>query len=84
MDNWYKKAQKRSRWTEPDTGQVIENIDMSVFDKTMFERAKEWLEKKYPTINWTVDKVYEWVNENFIGKPKPISEQGPKDRLHNI
>jgi len=80
MDNWYKKAMG-SKFTDPDTGQTMEGIDMSLFDETTLQKIKRHLEEKHPRINWTMEKVYEWVNKNFIGKPKPF--KGPKNKVHN-
>jgi len=81
MENWYKKAQ-RSRMVEPDTGQIIEGPDMSAITPTRMEEIKYQLETKYPTTNWTLEKVMEWINDNFIGKPKPFT--GPKNKIHNF
>ena len=81
MNNWYKKAE-RSKFEEPDTGQIIEGIDMSVFDETMLQKVKRRLEEKYPNVNWTLEKIYEWINKNFIGNPKPFT--GPKNKPNNF
>jgi len=83
MSNWYKKAQDsgRSRMVD-DLGSIIKGPDMSVFDETKLEKAKNWLERKYPTVNWTIDMVYEWINKNFIGKQKRLEK--PKDLLHRF
>ena len=80
MGNWYKKAM--GTFIDPDTGMPIEGIDMSVFDETTLQKIKRWLEEKHPNINWTVEKVYDWINKNFIGKPKPFT--GPKDKRHTF
>jgi hypothetical protein len=81
MDNWYKKAQ-RSKMVDPDTGQIIFGPDMSDFGRTKIQKIKEWLQKKHPNVNWTVDAIIDFLGKHFIDIPKPLSEQGPKDKLH--
>ena len=86
MDNWYKKAQREPRRSikVDDSGAIMKGIDMSVFDESKLQQAKRWLEEKHPDMNWTLDAVAEWVNKYFIGKQKPISEQGYKDQVHKL
>ena len=69
--DWYKKAQD----------EIIRGPDMDVFDPTALEEFKLKLEKKYPRVNWTIDAVRDWINRNFIGKPKSFDR--PKDLLQN-
>jgi hypothetical protein len=72
---------ERHRFRDPSTEQVIYGPEMDNLNTTRLEIAKNWLEKKYPKVIWTIDKVKDWINEHFIGKSK-IS--GPKDLLHDV
>ena len=71
MANWYKKAQN----------QTITGPDMSTLTPSKMEEIKRWLEEKHPKVNWTLEAVAKWVNDNFTGKKSPF--EGPKDLLHN-
>ena len=66
---WYKKAQH----------EIIKGPDIDVFDPTVLEEFKLKLETKYPRVNWTLEKVQNWINDTFIGKMKPWDK--PKDLL---
>ena len=81
MDNWYKKAlrdrPKRSRFEDVDTGHIIEGPNMSRLKDTRIEKMKRWLEEKHPNVNWTMEAVAEWINDNFIGNPNLLEK--PQD-----
>jgi hypothetical protein len=64
-DNWYKKA---ARYQFDKT--YIEGPDLKKLSPTKIQEITEWLTTKHPNIKWTIDKVYKWINDNFIGKPK--------------
>lgn len=76
-DSWYKEAE-RSRMID-DSGAIIEGPDMDKLNPTKVEMIKDKLQRRYPKVNWTLEKVMKWINKNFIGKPQP---SGPKDLLH--
>jgi len=81
MENWYKKA-SRSKFTDPDTGHTIEGPEMDKLIPTELETIKMQLEEEFPRVNWTIEKVKEWINKTFIGKPKPFT--GPKNKVHKF
>lgn len=76
------KLAERSRYVDPDTGTTMEGPDMQSLNITNLEMMKEKLERKYPQIVWTVEKVKDWINKNFTNKLKPIT--GPKDLEHKF
>lgn len=84
-NGWTKKIAKRNKKAqktyEMPEGTIIEGPHPSTFTTSKIEEIKGWLEQTYPKVSWTLDKVMEWINENFIGKPNPFEK--PKDLLRN-
>lgn len=72
-----KKYSQRSRFTDLST---IEGPDMKELTPTKLQMIKYKLEEKYPKINWTIEKVMEWVNNNLLHKITPLDR--PKDLYH--
>jgi len=72
-----KEYSQRSRFTDTS---VIEGPDIKSLNPTKLQMIKFKLEQKYPKINWTVETVMEWINDNLLHKIPPFDK--PKDLFH--
>lgn len=75
--NQYRMAQ-RAKYV--DEGSIIEGPDMSSISPSQLQMLKYTLEKKYPKINWTLNKIMEWARDNMTNTPAPFDK--PKDIYH--
>ena len=68
-----RKKKKAFNLREYKLAETITGPDMNALTPTKLEEAGEWLKKKYPNIDWTIEKIMEWVNKNFKGELKPMT-----------
>lgn len=73
----YKEAQK-SRMVDDQS--VIEGPNLKSITPTQLQMIKYNLEKKYPKLNWTIEKVVQWIKDNFVNEARPFDK--PQDLYH--